>query len=688
MKPYYTRAALNPNRISKTIKSSKDAHWLAYDALLQGYPESWRPDILKRLQHAVAEKNVQVLFMIIDELDALLTQYDASTDLQVVRLDRQAACFLKKYPFSDNENPFDPRANAIESWESAEQQCKLTNERLTKELEDKTSDTFILLERMRLIILRVLGGDLSPSTLIKYLGEGRHGPGSTLTNSFGSGMVTEFYKFRDLPYSVSTTGLPYLKCAITLDHRWLDYLESSGRRSKIPLTKRELGWRALSTSQSDLCDDCVVIHDVERLAFVPKNARTFRAIGVGCTGNMYCQLGINSFLTECLMEVGVNLLDQTKNKSLAQQGSEFCFLADGTLNKNQWSTADIRSASDTVAIALCRFVLPPFLYAVLDDLRMKAVDHNGHWILNKFMAMGNGTTFPLESLLFWAASQAAQEVFCDTPVGQAFTSVFGDDVIVRHHSYDKVAYALGLCGFVINQEKSFKEGPFKESCGGDYFLGKHVRPFYLRANLGDINDIYSICNRLSSGIMLGELHGACSGLYRFLVGIIPVDRRTFGPLDLSDTILQVPLDYMRQIGLNPYLDQSDRRKMIRRYMSNDAIESKALIRQLRAISASWLTPIYFDRNIVAKRFYKDSKENTRLVFNIVLRHQAEPLRQTYGFYTDPNQWLYETASEKGQVTRKGRLTQKLSLCTCPNWDARYTKQQLMRHPAWGEVLEW
>jgi hypothetical protein len=33
---------------------------------------------------------------------------------------------------------------------------------------------------------------------------------------------------------------------------------------------------------------------------------------------------------------------------------------------------------------------------------------------------------------------------------------------------------------VVNEEKSFSKGPFRESCGSDYFEGHNVRPYFVR----------------------------------------------------------------------------------------------------------------------------------------------------------------------------------------------------------------
>jgi hypothetical protein len=87
--------------------------------------------------------------------------------------------------------------------------------------------------------------------------------------------------------------------------------------------------------------------------------------------------------------------------------------------------------------------------------------------------MGNGFTFPLESLIFWAITCVA----CGTKARDSVT-VFGDDIICPASYIDDVTKALELCGFSVNLKKSYWDGPFRESCGCDYFNGINIRPFY------------------------------------------------------------------------------------------------------------------------------------------------------------------------------------------------------------------
>jgi hypothetical protein len=55
---------------------------------------------------------------------------------------------------------------------------------------------------------------------------------------------------------------------------------------------------------------------------------------------------------------------------------------------------------------------------------------------------------------------------------------------------------LALLGMKVNAEKSFFEGPFRESCGADYFNGFPVRGVYCK-KLSTLQDRVSLVNRLN-----------------------------------------------------------------------------------------------------------------------------------------------------------------------------------------------
>lgn len=207
----------------------------------------------------------------------------------------------------------------------------------------------------------------------------------------------------------------------------------------------------------------IVIHDAV-LEFVPKNAKTFRSIATEPVLNGLVQMAIGDLMVERLARVGVDLKDQGLNQELARTGSLTGDLA----------TLDLSSASDTVSRELVGSLLPLDWFTLLNRAR------SGHmWDrskgdrihLQKFSSMGNGFTFPLESLIFWALCR----VVCDE---SDTVSVYGDDLIIPTAKYADVVETLQYAGFVVNKQKSYSTGPFRESCGADWYLGTQIRPFY------------------------------------------------------------------------------------------------------------------------------------------------------------------------------------------------------------------
>jgi hypothetical protein len=207
------------------------------------------------------------------------------------------------------------------------------------------------------------------------------------------------------------------------------------------------------------------------LRFVPKNARTDRAIVVEPMLNSMFQLAIGKFMAGRLRRFGIDIQDQSRNQRLALLGSLTGALA----------TLDLSSASDTVAIELVWHLLPVDWAHFLSRFRTSEISDKGHAIvLHKFSSMGNGFTFPLETLIFYALAYASTE---EAGLSTENVSSYGDDIIAPTGAVPLLTKSLTACGFLLNSEKSFSSGPFRESCGKDYLSGIDVRPFYQKGPL-------------------------------------------------------------------------------------------------------------------------------------------------------------------------------------------------------------
>jgi hypothetical protein len=203
-----------------------------------------------------------------------------------------------------------------------------------------------------------------------------------------------------------------------------------------------------------------------RVDFVPKTAKTDRTIAVEPMLNSMVQLAIGDYMAVRLRSAGVDIRDQTRNQRLAREGSITGALA----------TLDLSSASDTIASGLVESLLPFEWWDFLRAFRTGVVSSpDGDIRQQKFSSMGNGFTFPLETLIFFSLAEA-----CCESEDYEKVSVYGDDIIVPVYAVPLLTKVLTSCGFLVNASKSFSSGPFRESCGKDYLLGTDVRPCYIK----------------------------------------------------------------------------------------------------------------------------------------------------------------------------------------------------------------
>lgn len=230
-------------------------------------------------------------------------------------------------------------------------------------------------------------------------------------------------------------------------------------------------------------DSLTTVVSQSRLCFVPKDTRKNRTIAIEPELNMMFQRGIGKLLKKKLLRVGIDLSDQTRNQSLAFHGSVMGNLA----------TIDLEAASDSVSLEICRQLLPPDWMDAMELVRCKTVelpDGSSHK-LHKISSMGNGFTFELETLVFWALAKAVcDEIDCvDKTV-----AVYGDDIIVSTEAAARLIEVLRACGFRTNHEKTFVDGPFRESCGKHYFRGRDVTPFNVKKLQGNVTDALFLTN--------------------------------------------------------------------------------------------------------------------------------------------------------------------------------------------------
>jgi len=253
------------------------------------------------------------------------------------------------------------------------------------------------------------------------------------------------------------------------------------------------------------------------LSFVPKSAKTDRSIMIEPLLNTFVQKGIGSYMKRRLLLAGCNLYDQSINKSLALKGSK-----DGSL-----ATIDLSSASDSIASLVVLSVLPVDWMNLLCNWRTGLIVYDKKRLkieLEKFSSMGNGFTFELESLIFYVLALC---VVIESGSAPAVFSVYGDDIIVPTECYSPLKNLLEFFGFSLNMEKSFNTGKFRESCGGDYYEGTDIRPFYVKGRWTDARVVGLLNFHLETGLLDASERD-------YIISHISPDHILYGPAGYGD----------------------------------------------------------------------------------------------------------------------------------------------------------
>lgn len=247
--------------------------------------------------------------------------------------------------------------------------------------------------------------------------------------------------------------------------------------------------------------------------------------------NMFLQKGVGNHIRRRLRHFNINLNDQSVNRGLAKEGSiSGCY-----------ATLDLSSASDTLSYEVVKAILPYEWFEYLNDIRSHSVRIDDEtYRLEMFSSMGNGFTFELESMIFFVLMRAV--AYFEGISGRI--SVYGDDIIIPVGMADLATFVLQKFGFTVNTDKSYSTGPFRESCGGHYYLGEDVTPFYLKRAPTRLVDVIRVANQLRRWAFADSSRRySVKGVYHAwytLASLVP--RELWGGYDFSvDTQLVAPV---------------------------------------------------------------------------------------------------------------------------------------------------
>lgn len=280
-----------------------------------------------------------------------------------------------------------------------------------------------------------------------------------------------------------------------------------------------------------------------RFTTVPKDGFKRRGICIEPSLNVFYQLGIGSFIRKRLKRKFLIDLkrDQFRHRMMARWGSSHGGLA----------TIDLTSASDLISLKLVKALMPPLWFELLSSLRSPFTLVNGKWHrLEKFSSMGNGFTFELETLIYNSICRIVLKrrgFDPDELVRADLLGQYGDDCVVPIEVAEDVLAVFRWCGFQPNLKKTFIDGPFRESCGGDYHSNVDVRTYKITGDIDEPAKWISFLNGIWS-VARPDVH--CRSrlpfirrLYRFGLASLPNHiRRLKGPDHLGDLVIHGTLD--------------------------------------------------------------------------------------------------------------------------------------------------
>lgn len=372
-----------------------------------------------------------------------------------------------------------------------------------------------------------------------------------LVGKFGKGSTfTDIGEFTTLPDKMSN------RPSITEDARDL-----------LPLLSGSAWFRALVGDHQSVSDPETVRGN--RFTTVRKTALVDRGICIEASINVYLQLAVGSHFANRLAYAGlVKEKSQDIHRHLAQQASLTGELA----------TLDLTDASDLVCYQLVKLVMPDDWFQVLCATRSAFTQVKKKWVkVEKFSSMGNGFTFELMTLILLSLSAVlAEERGIVVQIGSNI-SVYGDDIIVPTELVPDLRACLTFCGLKLNVRKTFAEGPFRESCGGDFFGGVDVSPFYLKElpnepqqHIALVNGVRRMGRQHRNGAV--DFPALRKPWFRAMDGLPSPIRRLRGPEHLGDIVIHDDYDrwyedssVARRKNL-AFRETPDKRKFVRAYV--------------------------------------------------------------------------------------------------------------------------
>lgn len=424
----------------------------------------------------------------------------------------QLSHFVRKVPFSDFAG--EASLNAWKRFLSSEHRCRRVNTKLRVSRRVGREKHSAAIQRARDWITSTIGQEPNYEKIFAMCD---FGPGASIGVH---GPDTSFVrKIEGDIWTCTPTALPFARAAFWANAQLRDYLLPS--RGAVVCYDRD--------SFTESFSNRIELVDHNKITMVPKTATVHRTIAIEPLLNSFVQKGVDNFLRGRLLRRGIDLSDQTKNQRLARLGSLGGF--------DPLVTIDLSSASDSISVEVAKLLLPPSWFSFLNAIRSPSFRFEGGSSIRyeKFCSMGNGFCFPLETLIF---ASIVHSVYEET--GYSTYAVYGDDIIVHQGAALLIIEILNYLGFRTNNDKTFLFGPFRESCGADWFSGVNVRPYVLDFLPISDRDLIKIHNGLAQAThFTDEREFVILYLRKFL---LKYPAKPLGSTNAIDDSVSLPLD--------------------------------------------------------------------------------------------------------------------------------------------------
>ena len=226
-----------------------------------------------------------------------------------------------------------------------------------------------------------------------------------------------------------------------------------------------------------------VNHEVaSRLIAVPKSAKAPRLIASEPSQHQWCQQQLWAWLENRCSTTWIS-----KYIDFRDQDASAKLVLTSSLDR-KLATVDLSSASDRLS---CWTVERMFrkntsLLTALHAARTRWIrsdmgSQSSFIKLKKFASQGTATTFPVQTICYLVIALTA--LLGDRKITMARLKeygnqvrIYGDDIILPRYGYARLTRLMTLLQLKVNDQKSYKDGHFRESCGTDGYNGHNVTP--------------------------------------------------------------------------------------------------------------------------------------------------------------------------------------------------------------------